>query len=290
MANETFQDLTEQGVLARFFAGAGFAFSGIGFTLKHRRLFQLALIPIAVNIVLFIGMVWLGFSFYDTIVGWAAVDVSPSSDSGWWAAFVQWMAEAGAFLLRILVAILAVLLIFVIGFVASVTLGNIINGPFFDMMSERTEELVLGRSVAEPFTWASFAQDMGQELALTLVRLAIYLIGVVAIFVVGLVPGIGSLIGSAAGSLWSWMFLAVELKNASLARHKVRGTERVHHVFQHKATHLGFGAASWLMMFVPITMPFLVVGATRHHLALAAYGHAPSLLQDEDRQKLAQLA
>jgi hypothetical protein len=57
-------------------------------------------------------------------------------------------------------------------------------------------------------------------------------------------------------------------------------------LFSNKAFFLGFGAMAALVSVLPLSSPFLVVGATRAHLALAARGHIGSTLNSEERARL----
>lgn len=57
-------------------------------------------------------------------------------------------------------------------------------------------------------------------------------------------------------------------------------------IFTRPAVALGFGAAGWLMSHLPLTYPFLVVGGTRLHLALAAWDRLDSDLTEPDEAAL----
>lgn len=272
---ETFPDIAAASLPQRIAAGARFAVGGVPFVLQHGQLLRLAIIPVILNIILFGIFVVGGITRVDDVVQAAALGIDEQA----WYHFVETIWQSVVWLATLVGVLLG-------GFLLTVVVGNVLAGPIYDLISERTEILVLGRSAAEPFSVASFMRDLAGELFLTVVRLVLYLSGLVCIFLLGLVPVIGQVAGPVLSATWSWLFLTLELKNASLARHGVGAFGRFGHVFGKPTTHLGFGAASWLMMWVPVMMPFLVAGATRHYLALAAWDRVPSRLSDDDKGML----
>lgn len=273
--SETFPDIGARGPIGRFTAGASYAVGGVGFTLGHRRLIKLAIIPIIINVILFSFFVVGGLMQIGSVVEAAKLGLDPDA----WYSFIESIWSGLVYLVSFVVTLLG-------GFIATVVVGNILAGPIYDLLSERTELIVLGRTVGEPFSLKGFVADIAQELILLLARLFFYISGLLVIFAIGLIPVVGQVTSPVLSAGWSWLFLALELHNATLARHKITGSRRLGHMFSHQVGSLGFGATSWLMMWIPVMMPFLVVGATRHHLALAAYGRAPSKLSEADRAML----
>jgi uncharacterized protein involved in cysteine biosynthesis len=273
--SERFPDIGARGAIGRFTAGAGFAFGGVGFTLGHRPLIRLAIIPILINVLLFSFFVVGGLMQIGSVVEAAKLGLDPDA----WYSFLESIWAGMVYLVSLVLTLLG-------GFVATVVVGNILAGPIYDLLSEKTEVIVLGRSAADPFSLKGLVGDVLQELVLLTARLILYISGLLVIFAIGLIPAVGQITSPFLSAGWSWLFLALELHNATLARHKITGSKRLGHLFNHQFGSLGFGAASWLMMWVPVMMPFLVVGATRHHLALAAYGRAPSKLTEADRALL----
>jgi uncharacterized protein involved in cysteine biosynthesis len=104
------------------------------------------------------------------------------------------------------------------------------------------------------------------------------------LWLLSLTPAV--IVAAPASLAWTWLFAAREFLARPLARHTVHVGGRLGALFGHKALFLGFGGAATLLAAVPFTAPFLVVGATRAYLALAARGAVPSRLTDDDRRAL----
>jgi CysZ protein len=249
------------GAIMRLFSGVGFALSSIAFLLADARLRKLAVIPIFLQVVCASIGAWLAWRF--AIPYALPVDLSFAADG------VLHAVEVGLeWLLGFFVGALALLA----GVIAGSMIGSALAGFAYELMSERTEEIVVGKSLAQPFSVGTAVRAIVVEVVFTTLHVAIYLAGLALLLTVQWIPIVGQLLALA----WSAFFLALETSAPSLSRHEVPARARIAHVFRHKALHLGFGSAASVMMLVPVTMPFLVVGATRLFLSLAAHGEAPT--------------
>lgn len=261
-------DVASGSFLDRVLTGARFAASGVSFTLSHFRVLRWALIPMVVQALLFVGLVMLGLGYVDEM----AKALGP--EPGHWYSFM------GAVL-----QVALVVLLLVVGAVATLLLGSVVCDPFYDGLSEATESVLLARDVGEPFTVAGVLQGVLRELGATVLRLSLYLGVAIPLWILGL-TGIGSLVAVPASLAWTWLFVAIEALSRSQARHKQPGGQRFSAVFQQKGLALGFGAAGWLFAYIPFTAPFLIVGGTRLFLALAAWDRVPSALSLPDKARL----
>jgi uncharacterized protein involved in cysteine biosynthesis len=251
-----------------FLVGAHHAASGIGFTLRHRRLLLLSLLPMLVQAVLFCGLLFYGLR-------WVEGAVAPlRPEPGHWYSFLgalAWLIGAA------LVSLLAVLL--------SLFFTSVLCDPLYDLLSEATESLLLGRDVATKSTLASIASGILRELTALPWTLGVYALVAVPLWLLSL-TGVGAAIALPLTLAWTWMFVALSGMSRSLGRHAVPGRRRLTIVFGTPAAALGFGCVGWAISHVPLTYPFLVVGGTRLHLALAAHGRVESSLSEEDRRTL----
>jgi uncharacterized protein involved in cysteine biosynthesis len=261
-------DVAAGGFFARFLFGARFAASGIGFTFTQRRLFLWALVPMAVQALIFGALLLLGFRFLDDIV--TALGPEPG----------HWYSVLGT-----LLAIVVGGVIILLSVLGSIFLGSVVCDPFYDVLSENTESILLGRTVGEPLSVASVVAGIVRELTATVLRLALYLAVAIPLWLIGL-TGIGSVIAVPGSLCWTWLFVALESLSRSQARHAIAGKKRFSATFDNKAVALGFGAAGFVFAYVPLTTPFLVVGGTRLFLALAAWDRVPSGLSDDDKAAL----
>lgn len=254
--------------LARFWSGVTFTASGIGFTLRNGRLLRWSLIPMAVHVTLFIVVVVAGVTRIDDVVA------RFGPDPGHWYSFVGAVLGLG----------LAVALVFVSA-LASLLVGGVVCDPFYDVLAEQTEALLLGRDVGQPLTAGSVLRGIVLELWASASRLVVYLLGAVPLWILGL-TGAGSIVAAPASLAWAWLFVALTALSRGMARHALPGSARLAAVFSQKACALGVGCVGWMLAYVPFTAPLLVVGGTRFYLALAAWDRVPSSLTEEDKRAL----
>lgn len=254
--------------LSRFWSGASFAASGIALTLRHRRLLLWSLVPMLVQAAIFAALVVAGVGFIDDVVA----RVGP--ESGHWYSFV------GSILYVALVIALVV-----VSVIASIFLASVVCDPFYDVLSEATESVLLGRDVGQPFSLPLVVKGILLELGATLWRLAVYASVAVPLWLIGL-TGVGSIVAVPLSLAWSWMFVALAFLSRSMARHAMPGKTRMAALFEQKACALGFGAVGWVLAYLPLTAPFLVVGATKLYLALAAHDRIASNLTPDDKAAL----
>lgn len=263
------------GVVTGFLAGARAAFAGIPTVFSDGRLRLLAVLPMTVHVALFSALLfWL--------VGTVAPDAAAAlnhalgaeaGSGGAWTKFLAGVVHGAVIVLGVVVA-----------FFGSILASNVVCDPFYDALSERTEELFLDHDVGNPFSVWSMAVGVVRELQANLIRLAVWGIVAVPLWLLsftflGLVTGPLSL-------LWAWLFSAYEFFSRSLGRHTVDMPSRFRTLFSHKSFFLGFGATAALLSLLPFTSPFLVVGATRSYLALAARGRVASQLTSDDKARL----
>jgi uncharacterized protein involved in cysteine biosynthesis len=261
-------DVAAGSAVARFSSGARFAASGIVLTLRHRRLLVAALVPMLIQAAIFVGLVVGGFGFIDDLVQ----RLGP--EPGHWYSFLGEVLE-----LALVVGLVATSLI------ASIFLGGVVCDPFYDVLSEATESVLLGRDVGQPFSLAAAVKGVLLELSAMIPRLLLYLAVAIPLWILGL-SGVGSFVAVPLSLAWSWLFVALAGLSRSMARHAIPGTRRLSALFSQTACALGFGAVGWVLAYVPLTTPFLVVGGTRLYLALAAHDRVPSNLSDADKRVL----
>ncbi len=240
--------------------------SGIALVLKHPKVLRWALLPMLIQALLFVGVMLVGIRSLDDVV--AAVTSGPS---------LSW--------LRPLLYLACVVLLLLAGVVFTLVVGGVLCDPFFDLVSEETEAVVVGRSLAEPFSFVRAARGLARELFATALRLALYFVVAIPLWLLGL-TGVGAIVAAPLALAWTFAFVALEAMSRSQARHTLDVGARVNAVSSQRVLACGFGALGWLLAFIPFTMPFLVAGGTRMFLALAVYDRVPSRLTDDDKQRL----
>jgi uncharacterized protein involved in cysteine biosynthesis len=264
-------DIGGGGVVGRVFGGAKASFSGVGLVFTDPKLLSLAFVPMLVHVGLFALFLWLSFSqLAAPLVDWLSPE---QAASGFWASLLSGI-------IHVVVAVVVVLA----SLVATVMAGSVACDPFYDLLSERTEEIFIGRNAGLPFSVGNVARGVGREAVATVLRLLVW--GAVALPLWALSFTPASLLATPLSFVWTWLFFAYEYLSRSLARHAVEPKHRFKPIFDHKAIAVGFGATAWLVSFVPFLAPLLVVAATRLYLSLAAWDRVPSKLTAEEKQQL----
>jgi len=114
----------------------------------------------------------------------------------------------------------------------------------------------------------------------TLARIAILLAGHAALALLHFLPVAGTLLWTVLGTAWTMAWLATEYLDAPMARHlyafrEVRGV-----VVRRLSLSLGFGAAVYVLLWVPILnlffIPVAVVSGTLLFRALRLCGELPA--------------
>jgi CysZ protein len=292
---QRFDNPTARPLMSRVATGFSFAMSGIGMTLKDGKLRTLSVICVAINAVIYLGLLWAGWSMLVAFMGDA--DVDPAKYEGFTHSVVNLLEPVLEFMLGAVRVLLLVLWTLVAVFLA-LMLGNVVAGPVFDLMSERTEELMVGRAVGDPFTLAGSIKTAIGELFVQLGLLLFYLPAVLLIFLIGLIPLLGQILGPALGWSLASLWVTLGFTSQTAARHRLGTAQRLRFLSEHKMLNMGFGAVGGIpflsFLLLPLLSPALVVGGTRMFLALAAWDRVPSRLNDADkavlRSESAQLA
>lgn len=271
-----FDDLANKSVAGRATGGLGFAMSGIQLALGRANLRWIALACVALNLVIYGVLVWLGWTWIDAVNAWLP---DPAAHEG----IVSWLLTA----MNAGVKVLLFMGWLLVSIWMALAVGNILAGPLFDMLSERTEELLLGRTHAPPFSIGLAIKLAVKEVFVQLTLLLVYVPLVIAIFFVGLIPLVGALLGPALAWSLSALWVTLGLTGPALARHELGASARVSMVFGNKAMAAGFGAIGGIpfvsFLALPLLSPALVVGGTQMYLALAAWDRVPSKLTDADK-------
>lgn len=218
-------------------------------------------IPVAVNVVLIIGLV--------SLLGWQVGDWLDA----WLSGLPNWLAWLEN-VLWWLVMVLATLAFCYF----STLLANLIASPFNGMLSSRVEQLVTGRT---PQTRMSIAGEMWDGVAGEARRLRYYASRALLLGVLSLVLLFIPVANLAIAPLWfvfGAYMLAFEYLDGPMGNRGWAFEAKLAHLQARRTRHLGFGALVTLMTAIPlanlVVMPAAVIGATL--LYLDTMGSAPS--------------
>jgi CysZ protein len=223
-----------------------YPFRGFAHFAARPHLWKYAIVPLAVNIVVYAALAWVLWWFVqDVLLGrWIA---------SWWT-WARWMAAAFAY------AAGAALLAF-----SFTIVGNVIAAPFMDVLAERA--LAERRGAALPPGgpwWAEAALAVGRQLARLVVFGAVH----AALLAMWFIPVV-NLLHPPVAWLVTIFFLAMEYLDYPQAADRMPFGDRIGAILSRPASSFGFGSGLLLIAIVPflapIALPACVMGAVLLH-------------------------
>ncbi|MBI3019225.1 MAG: EI24 domain-containing protein [Deltaproteobacteria bacterium] len=218
-------------------------FQGIRFLFQHASLLRLALIPLLLNLLLFIA---LGSLLYAKFGYFLSLIITRPEQWYW-------------LILYYVVALLAMLLILVIGTFILCLIGNIIAAPFHEWMCEKTKEILVGKNIPSSLPlW----QETKRILSIQCKKLLLLLVLEIFILLLVLIPGIGAFL---SGGL-TLILLAFQFLDFPLGTDRLALSSQFKNFLTHPLAWLGFGCGLSLMLAIPLAniavLPSGVIGAS----------------------------
>jgi CysZ protein len=197
-----------------------------------------------------------------------AINLDPITE--WIAGFASGVPDVFAQLVQLFVAIgliWAVGLTIVYGFTSFALL---IGQPFFEAISRRVDDRLGPVPAAPERPWfATLLGNVGERV----VRLLLAALVSIGLFLLGLVPLVGTAIAATLGVLMGGWLLALELTDYPFERRGHRLRYRRYALGNRRRVTLGFGVAAFLVFLIPggavVAMSGAVAGGTlltRHTL------------------------
>ncbi len=225
-------------------------FKGLIFLKRERALWKYVVIPLVINVFVFVGLGILFLLLFPELVAL----ILPEGDAWYWTILRAVLWIIGSFL---------VVILFLVSFTA---VGTAIASPFNEALSERVERMVGGwKSEAGEGLWDQ-AKRSARSAIESIKHVAVYLGGSFIIGLSGLIPAVGTFVSMVLGTLWTFLFLAMEFGDYYLARHWLAFRTRWRMVLAERWSSLGFGAGCAALFMIPflnlLLMPGAVVGGT----------------------------
>ena len=243
-----------------FFRGLMLPFRAIVLVRRSRRLWRLSAWASVVTFVALVALVAVLWIYTDDLVRL------------FWAEPETWYGRLG---FEAVVA-LSFLLLLVVG---ANTVPLLLLAPLQDPLSEATEA-ECGEYQPPPFSLRAFVRGAGVALWHNAARVAILLGGHAVLFLSNFLPGIGAVVWTVVATLWTMGWLAAEYLDAPMARHLYSFREVRRAVMARLWLCMGFGAAVYVLLWVPVLnfffMPLAVVAGTLLFRALRAAGNLPA--------------
>lgn len=239
-------------VLGQVWRGVKVTRDGLHTWSTSRRLMAWGLVPGAITLWIFgVGALVIAFQVWD----WAGAIANALVSS-------QGLLQAAVQVVAALAIIAATVLIGIYTFTAvTLALGQV----FFERISRDVDQAHGFRGTDNDEKWyRSLLRGILEVLRLALLTIPL----AVVLFVIGLIPVVGTVASFLLGAGFGGWFLALELTTYPLERRGiVTLAQRRAALRQHRATVVGFGASVFLLFLIPLGpalfMPAAVAGATR---------------------------
>jgi len=234
----------------RFILGFSAPLRGAGFLLKHPRLLKYTIIPTIINIVLVVSFYLLSMFFLLRLLDrWI-----PAADAWYWG-ILSWI-----------VAILLMLVFLLVAVVFFYIIAGVIYVPFNELLSIKVEELIKKNRRDETFSIRVMTLDIWLSITNELKRTFLYLTTMGALFVLNLLPVVGSGIYIIIAGVITPLFLAYDFMDHPLGRRRLLFREKRKFIAKNFITMMGFGVAVFIFLFIPfinfVMLPLNAAGAT----------------------------
>jgi len=214
--------------------GVRFFFLGMRTLVRNPDLLSLSLIPMLLTLVLLVGLIF---------------------GAAWTVG--QLIGDAVRVEIRIVAQVLMVLLTFLIAYFLYLPVARVLLAPFAEALSRKTHAISTGRKIRQ--NDQGWTRAMWEGLKLVIFQAAVAL----AALALGLAfPPVGAPVGVAVAIFLAGLdFFDIPLSTRGLRLRKKLGV-----IWRNKSLALGFGAAAYLMLLIPVinmlALPVGVVGAT----------------------------
>jgi len=220
--------------------GFGYLLRGAQQLFKIQDILLMIIVPVVVNAIL------LGFFIFGAVIGIQRF-LAVSLPETWWAVLLIF-----ALIITVIIAIIY------IGSVIFAFLGSILSAPFYDFIARKTAE-----SVGESYPLRSWWNEIGSGSHNAVVKLWWYAITQGGLVILYIIPGIvGPFAYTFLGFLATCFFLSLEYLDFSPEFRKLSFTERQAWCLKRKGVILGFGAAIFLFLVIPVVNLFVPAAAT----------------------------
>lgn len=230
-----------------FVGGIGYLVEGAKL-LTHPSLRLFVVIPLAVNILIFGSLIWLGLSYLTELM-----DRWLGSIPGW-LDFIQW----------ILWPLIGLTLSLMTGYLFT-AMALIIASPFNGLLAEKAEELVTGREVPAMEGLGTALMMVPRGIFREVSKLLYYLPMAAFVLLVTFIP----VLNTVAPLLWfllgAWM-MSIQFVDYPMDNHQLSFADVKEAVRSRRLSSMGFGGAVALCTGIPLVnffvVPAAVVGAT----------------------------
>ncbi|MCP2334089.1 EI24 domain-containing protein [Actinoalloteichus caeruleus] len=233
-----------------FLSGVGMLGRGFGLVTRTPRLLLLGALPALLTSVLLLGAI-AALVYYS---GDLAALVTPFAD--------DWAAPLRA-LVRVAAGVAVVALALTVSMLSFTGIALAIGGPFYEAIAERVEDDLGGVPESEEASWwRSFSVGLGETALLVLIAVLV----AIPLFLIGLIPVVGSVLALVLGVLVNGWLLGLEMTAVPFGRRGRTLGERHRCLRRNRMRAWGFALPTYLLLLVPfaalLVMPAALAGGT----------------------------
>lgn len=257
--------LEQRGTASQFFGGLQTTFSSVKFMVKNPSLWPNIAIPAFINVAVFVATA----AFLLWNADWFLLPEPTGSGIVYYLLIGLWW----------IYRILLYPLLIAVAYFLTLILAGIVASPFNDTLSERAEELMMGRVVPSESGWKALVMGGARGVA---TAAAVGIPRAIVVVLLGIIPGIGPILAALVGAF----FIAVGYTDYALERRKYPVIKKLTTLWKHRRMALGFGVGANLLLLIPLInflcMPIAVVGGTALAIAIDEFEAAGMELDAAD--------
>jgi len=237
--------------------GANYFFQGVRL-LWHPKLRAYILVPLLVNIVLFIVLTSALISYLGMFTHGLSFDVA------------DWLKPAVDFFLALLGIVLVVLVLIIYAYSFNI-ITNIIAAPFYGLLAEKAEELLTGEPLEGEAIGSMVPRVFKREIKKLLYFIMRGLLIMLIMLLISLViPVVGGLAALAIGLSWNVWCMTIQYADYPADNHRCSFTRTRKKLWNSRYSSFGFGGMITVCSIIPIVnifaMPAAVTGGTLYWL------------------------
>ena len=233
--------------MINFARGVGDLIEGMRVIVKTPKLWPYVVIPLIINIVVYVAVIGAGIYFFSDIMA----HYLPEGE-GWFYTLVR-------YLLWVVMAVVIIIGIFFTFF----SVACLISSPFNEILSARYEELLTGEA---PGGGLSVLASVAAEIKRLIVYLIVAAVLLVITVLLSAVPGL-NLVVPLLWMIFSGLVAAFEFLSYPLERKGLGFGPKISFIKANLLRSEGFGIAIYFSLFIPVlnfmVIPAAVIGATR---------------------------
>lgn len=240
----------------------GIAYVPQGFQLLGARgLRRFVLIPIAINVLVFLALFLGGAELFHAFLIWLLPSIKPPQHSGTFGQILNFLEGT----IRWLLWPVFLLAAFVVMFYAFTALANLIGSPFNSMLSARVEQRATGKLPAEVPAGAGLLVETFGSILDELRKILYFALLGIPLLILFIIPVV-QVVAPFLWTLYGAWIIALEYVDYPLGNRGIPFREQRRITRQRRLLYLGFGAGVLCMTIIPflnlVAMPTAVIGAT----------------------------